>query len=161
MERRLSVGGPGTLPGYDFRDVVGDVGGAPIDYWQCSRQLSGGTEANGAPAECDRIALAQIEFRGRLNVDPFGIFRGDRSFRRRGWGRGTQFVLFADAGRGWQVGQPDGRVTFRKGVLPPLTSFQTDIGLGVVLDDVGLYVSKGLSQSKSPVNFMVRLRPRF
>jgi hypothetical protein len=161
MQRRLSVGGPGTLPGYDFRDVIGDHAGAPIDYWQCSRQLSGGTQANGTPAECDRIALAQIEFRGRLNVDPFGLFGGDRSFRRRGWGRGTQFVLYADAGRGWQVGAPDGRVTFRKGVLPPLSTFQTDMGIGVVLDDVGLYLSKALSQSKSPLNFMVRLRPRF
>jgi hypothetical protein len=58
------------------------------------------------------------------------------------------------------VGDPDDRRVFARGSLPPLSTFRTDVGFGLLLDDVGVYISKAL-QGESPVNFHVRLRPRF
>ena len=107
------------------------------------------------------MALAQVEFRGDLNLDPFGILNEDREWRRRGWGRGAKWVVFADAGRGWLVGPSDGRRFYGSTTLPQLSTFQTDIGAGLLLDDFGLYVAKSLSQAGAPVNFFIRLRPRF
>lgn len=163
LQRRFSLGGPGTMPGYDFRRLNGNrFDPATTDYLGCSG--TGVTDVplpQGAPAECERFALAQVEFRGDLDIDPFGILDQDREWRRRGWGRGTKWVVFADAGRGWLVGTPDGKRTFSKWALPRLSSFQTDVGFGLLLDDVGIYASKALSQGGSPVNFHIRLRPRF
>lgn len=163
MQRRFSLGGPGTMPGYDFRRVNGNrFDPSLIDYLGCGDySVVGIALPQGAPAECERFALAQVEFRGDLDIDPFGILDQDREWRRRGWGRGAQWVVFADAGRGWLVGPGDGRRTFGKSSLPPLSSFQTDVGFGLLLDDFGVYVSKALSQGGAPVNFHVRLRPRF
>lgn len=154
LQRRFGLGGPGTMPGFDFRR--GDI--AALQTLTCGVP---GATPSGIPAECERFALGQVEFRGDLRLDPFGILSEDRDWRRRGWGRGTQWVIFADAGRGWLVGSPDGKQSFGKNEIPKLSSFQTDVGLGIVLDDLGLYVAKAVSQSQAPVNFFVRLRPRF
>ncbi|MBL8984342.1 MAG: BamA/TamA family outer membrane protein [Gemmatimonadetes bacterium] len=159
MQRRFALGGPGTLPGYDFR-LAGLTNG--VDRLQCSDVAgTSGPVPVGSPGECERMALAQVEFRGDLGLDPFGILDEDREWRRRGWGRGAQWVVFADAGRGWLVGPDDGGRTFAKSKMPKLSTFQTDIGLGLVLDDLGLYLAKPLNQPDAPVNFFIRLRPRF
>jgi hypothetical protein len=164
LQRRLSVGGPGSLPGYDFRRTLD--GGA--DVLTCSSvdpSLPGsspGVSVAGFPAQCDRIALAQIEFRGDLRLDPFGIFDDDWRPWRHGYGRGAQWVLFADAGRGWLV-TPAGDVadlTYPRDKFPKAGTFRTDIGVGLVLDQVGFYVAKALSNNHAPVNFFVRLKPR-
>jgi hypothetical protein len=162
MQRRFSLGGPGTLPGFDFRRLQGRFDPSVVDYLTCSNYGVMDTALPvGTPGECERFALAQVEFRGDLDLDPFGILSEDRDWRRRGWGRGTQWVVFADAGRGWLVGAPDDRRTYGKSAIPKLSTFQTDVGLGLVLDDLGLYVAKSVSRSESPVNFFIRLRPRF
>ncbi|MGQ0767179.1 MAG: BamA/TamA family outer membrane protein [Gemmatimonadota bacterium] len=163
MQRRFSLGGPGTMPGYRFRHLEGGMShGSSVDYWHCGRY--DGVEPSsvrGVPAECDRFALAQVEFRGDLDFDPFGLFDDERRWRRRGWGRGAQFVVFADAGRGWLVGSnADGRFVRRSG-FPALSTFQTDVGFGLVLHDVGLYVAKPVSRPDEPANFFLRLRSRF
>ena len=157
MQRRFSVGGPGTLPGYDFRRTAGTP-----DVWQCSTPaLQDASYPVGSPAHCERFALAQVEFRGDMHLDPFGVLDEERERRRAGWGRGTQWVLFADAGRGWLVGANDGGLSYGKGQFPALSTFRTDVGLGLVLDDVGVYVAKSLSDRSAPVNVFVRLKPRF
>ncbi len=163
LQRRFSLGGPGSMPGFDFRRVDGNRRNpATVDYLGCGDySVQDVILPQGAPAECERFALAQVEFRGDLDIDPFGILDQDREWRRRGWGRGARWVVFADAGRGWLVGPTDGRRVFSRGRLPDLSSFQTDVGFGLLLDDIGIYASKALSQSGSPVNFHIRLRPRF
>ena len=163
LQRRFSLGGPGSMPGFDFRRVDGNRRDpATIDYLGCGDySVQDVVLPQGAPAECERFALAQVEFRGDLDIDPFGILDQDREWRRRGWGRGAQWVVFADAGRGWLVGPTDGRRVFSRGRIPGLSSFQTDVGFGLLLDDVGIYASKALTQGGSPVNFHIRLRPRF
>jgi hypothetical protein len=163
MQRRFSLGGPGTMPGYRFRDLEnGRSHGSDVDYWQCGHY--GGAAPSpvaGLPAECERFALFQAEYRGDLHFDPFGLFDDERQWRRRGWGRTTEFVVFADAGRGWLVGPAlDGRYV-GKSEFPKLSTFQTDVGFGLVLDDVGLYVAKAVSQPDQPANFFLRLRSRF
>lgn len=158
VQRRFSLGGPGTMPGYDFRRMQTGA----TDYMMCSTTGPGGNGVPaGRPAECERMALAQVEFRGDFDIDPFGILDDDRTWRRRGWGRGAQWVVFADAGRGWLVGQPSGDRIYGKSELPRLSTFQTDIGFGLILDDLGIYVAKAVSQREAPMNFFVRLRPRF
>jgi hypothetical protein len=161
LERRFSVGGPGTLPGFDFRRLAGRT-----DYWHCSgplrsTTLSGPLYPAGVPAQCERVALGQLEYRGEIHIDPFGVLGEERDRRRRGWGRGAQWVAFADAGRGWLVGPRDGEMRFGRSQVPPLSTFRADVGIGIRLDDIGLYLAKAVSDADAPMNFFVRLRPRF
>jgi hypothetical protein len=150
LERRLSVDGPGALPGFGFRTA-----GAGTDVVTCNQGLG----VPGRPAECDRIALAQIEYRGDLRIDFLGDWTGWP--HRYHSGRGdVQWVFFADAGRGWNVGQPDGSFTYGSGTLPSLSTFRSDFGLGLDFAGFGVYAAKALSNPE-PVTFFVRLRHRF
>ena len=164
LQRRVSVGGPGSLPGYDFRRTP-DGGTDVLTCSSVDPSLPGGSPAAavaGFPAQCDRIALAQIEFRGDLRLDPFGVFDDDWRPWRHGYGRRAQWVLFADAGRGWLV-TPGGDVTdltYPRNKFPKAATFRTDIGVGLVLDQIGFYVAKAVSNKNAPVNFFVRLKPR-
>ncbi len=151
MERRLSVGGPGTLPGYDFRRA-----------WRVNPDVltCGGTALPGAPANCDRVMLFQAEFRGDFNV---GWMRNDArdDWWRPGFNRRAAWVLFADAGRGWNVGAPDLATTYAKDELPPFGTFRADIGAGVDFGSLGLYVAKATTTAREPVNVIVRVQHRF
>lgn len=161
LQRRFSVGGPGTIAGNDFRRFEPGV-----DYWACSGERVDAIPGvplypPGAPAQCERVMLAQVEIRGDLRADPFGVLHGERDQRRFGWGRRTEWVVFADAGRGWLVGPRVGDLQYRDGQFPGLGTFRTDVGIGLRLDDLGLYFAKSLSEHHAPVNFFVRLKPRF
>src|SRR5207302_1904971 len=59
LQRRLSVEGPSLLPGYGFRDLNGSFDGGTCNVGAIP----------GQPAECDRIAVAQVEYRGNLHID--------------------------------------------------------------------------------------------
>ncbi len=150
-QRKFSVGGPGTLPGYAFREMIGNG-----DALQCSR----GVVQNGSPAQCDRIALAQIEMRSRFLA---GVLRDDGpdDWWRPGLNHHADWVLFADAGRGWLVGPSDGSVTYGKSSLPSFGSFKSDVGLGLDFGGVGLYATKALADGNEPVRFFARLQRRF
>jgi hypothetical protein len=150
-ERRLSLGGPGTLPGYDFREAE-----TTPDVLQCSN----GIRQSGTPAQCDRIALVQVELRSRFFA---GSLRDDASddWWRPGLNGRMEWVVFADAGRGWNVGAQNGGVSYPSYLLPPLSSFRTDVGAGIDLGGLGLYVAKAVSDGAEPVQFFVRLARRF
>jgi hypothetical protein len=151
MQRRLSVGGPATLPGYDFRRA-----------WRVDPDVltCGGTNLPGAPALCDRIMLFQAEFRGDFHV---GWVRDDErdDWWRPGLNRRASWVLFADAGRGWSVGAPDLATTYPKNVLPDLSTFRSDIGAGVDFGTVGIYLAKATTTPREPVNVLFRVQRRF
>ena len=151
LERRLSVDGPGALPGYDFH---GSRTG--IDVGTCNA----GVSLPGTPAECDRIALAQIEYRGDLRMD-FSRIWGDWPRYYHGAHGDAVWVLFADAGRGWRVGARDNGLTYSRTTLPPLSTFRSDIGFGLDIQGIGVYAAKSLATPSEPVNFFVRLRHRF
>lgn len=149
LERRLSVDGPGAIPGYDFRSVVvpnvGDCSSGPV---------------LGQPAECDRIVLAQVEYRGDLRFD----FTG----RWPDWPRNyhsehgdVAYVVFADAGRGWLVGSGPGSMALSSTEFPALSTFRTDIGFGLDVAGIGVYAAKSLSTPAQRLNFFFRLRHRF
>jgi len=163
LERRVSVDGPGVMPGFGFR---GDHSGP--DFGTCNIGIS----YPGQPALCDRIALLQAEYRGDLHFD----FRpdweshddatpssGDAAPKARAhhFHRDGTWVVFTDAGRGWLVGAPDGGLTYASGRIPPLSTFRTDIGGGLDFGGIGFYAAKALSTAGEPVRFFIRLRHRF
>jgi hypothetical protein len=155
LQRRFSLGGPGTLPGYDFRGPP-----LPTDLLNCSN----GTVPAGYPAQCERLALGQVEYRGDIHIRVGG--RSDWSFDDRWWdfsfNRTVQWVVFGDMGRGWLVGPTrEGGLQYRSGEFPSLATFRTDVGLGLDLGFLGLYVAKSVSDSDESPNFFVRLRHRF
>ena len=150
MQRRLSVEGPSALPGFDFRDVT-----TTFDTGTCSVG-----SPLGRPAECDRIALAQIEYRGSLSLD-IGDWREDAG-RYIGARSEASWVMFFDAGRGWMVGDPTGDdMTYARDELPDFDTFRTDVGIGFDFGGLGVYAAKALSRSDEPVNFFLRLQRRF
>ncbi|MEJ7809864.1 MAG: BamA/TamA family outer membrane protein [Gemmatimonadaceae bacterium] len=156
LQRRFSMGGVGSLPGFDFRDATG-----PDAAITC-----GGRAQRGRPALCERVALVQAEYRGDLHFtvrerNPGRVIR--RAWRRWvGFDRTGQWVLFADAGRGWLVGSERiGTAQYERGALPPLRTVQTDIGGGLDFQILGFFVAKSTSRSNEKPNFFVRLRHRF
>lgn len=148
LERRLSIDGPGTVPGFDFR------AGDPPDVGTCSSDVA----APGRPAQCERIALAQLEYRKDLRVSVGNGQGGARGMRFRADGA---WLFFADAGRGWLVNAPGHPLDIGRQALPPLSTYRTDIGGGVDFTYFGLYVAKALSAPKEPMNVFIRLRHRF
>jgi hypothetical protein len=112
----------------------------------------------GHPAECERIALVQAEYRGDIFVSLGEPWESDtRHFMnvRRDW----QWVVFADAGRGWLTGPGAGPLAARG--LPSLSSFRSDLGAGLDLGGVGIYAAKGVSTPGEPINVILRLQRRF
>jgi hypothetical protein len=155
LERRFSVGGIGTIPGFDFRKFEPGT----VDVSQCS---NGGQPPPGNPAQCDRIALAQLEYRNELRSSLFD-FLNARPIRLRGIGftvRPTA-VAFVDAGRGWLVGQPSGTLVYSSHSLPRFGTFRTDVGLGLDLGIIGVYAAKAVSSPKEPANVFLRVHRRF
>lgn len=151
LQRKLSVGGPGTIPGYDFRQFYG-----PVDFNLCSERPT----APGAPAECDRAALAQLEYRVDLDLE-----RIQRQLLPGYYGDAA-VVLFVDAGRGWRTGPGDGAdggdpMWYPSGDVPAFNTFRSDVGAGIDFTVFGLYVAKAVSVSREPANFVVRVRHRF
>lgn len=147
IQRQLSLGGVGTLPGYDFReDIPGE------DKLGCH----GVVPAPGKPGECDRIALAQLEYRVDLGLE---------RFRRNVapiWYSEAAVVVFLDAGRGWRVDdRRDQGLGVRGGKFPGLNTFQSDVGAGIDLSLFGVYIAKALSVKNESPNVFVRLKHRF
>ena len=155
LERRFSVGGIGTVPGLDFRKFEPGT----VDVSQCS---DGGQPPAGNPAQCERVALAQLEYRNELRSSLFD-FLNARPIRLRGIGFTVQptVVAFVDAGRGWLVGQPSGTLVYSSRSLPRFGTFRTDVGLGLDLGIIGVYVAKAVSSPKDPANVFLRVRRRF
>jgi hypothetical protein len=148
LQRRFALGGPGSLPGFDFRS------GEDAERLMCTSDAT----LLGAPGQCERLLLAQIEYRGDVEIGPFAGSRGPASW---GLNPDAHWILFVDAGRGWLVGDRAGTMRYPSGRLPPLSTFQTDIGAGLDLGVVGLFIAKALSDADEPPNFFVRVRHRF
>jgi hypothetical protein len=151
LERRLSVDGPGAIPGFGFRSMHDG-----IDTGNCNE----GDGLPGRPAQCERILLGQVEYRGDIKLP---LIRGWQDWPRRyRTSHGdVSWVVFADAGRGWRIG-PHGAngLYYNRGSIPPLSTFRSDVGVGLDVAGVGIYGAKAISSSEPP-NFFVRLRHRF
>jgi len=150
LQRRLSLGYPDPLPGYGFRQ------------FSC-----GGDAALGQPALCDRALVAQAEFRTHLGFDFGPDWASD-------WGdsedhyepfhvSGPDLVLFADAGRAWSVSRDGstGPDIIPADRLPALSTFKTDIGVGLDFGPLGFYLARPLQHADRSVTFTVRMGRRF
>ena len=155
LERRFSVGGIGSIPGFDFRKYQPGT----VDVSQCS---DGGAPPPGNPAQCEREALAQLEYRNELHSSFFD-FLNARPIRLRGIGFTVQptVVALVDAGRGWLVGQPSGTLEYSSRSMPRFGTFRTDLGLGLDLGIIGVYAAKAVSSPKEPANVFLRVHRQF
>lgn len=155
LQRRLSADGYGAVPGFDFR--------SPREAYSTGT-CSGPGAPPGRPAECDRIALGQVEYRGNIHVGWSGDWddasTGAR-LRDRRFSLDGAFVLFADAGRGWLVNTTGTPLSYGRSALPSFSTFRTDVGAGLDFGDFGVFVAKALSVTGEPANVFVRLRHRF
>ena len=148
LERRLSIDGPGTVPGFDFRSGgAGDVG-------TCA---TSGAPA-GRPAQCERIGLAQLEYRSDLRIS---MSYGREAERRTRFRADGAWIFFADAGRGWLVNAPGAALNIGRHDFPALSTYRTDLGAGLDFDLLGIYVAKALSVPQEPLNVFLRVRHRF
>jgi hypothetical protein len=147
-----ALGGPGTLPGYDA--FHGDCG---------ARRATGLHEDDRYfPAYgCDRFALAQVEYRGRLSLD-FGFGEPRHEARRDGWrsmrfDTGPAWAVFMNAGRAWALADPVTGEAESRG-----TGTLVDAGLGVLIGKLGVYAALPLSADvdQSP-RFFLRWGARF
>ncbi len=148
LERRLSIDGPGTVPGFDFRSgVANDVG-----------TCAGASAPAGRPAQCERVGLAQLEYRSDLRISVSEHTSEGRRTRFRADGA---WIFFADAGRGWLVNAPGNPLNIGRHDFPSLSSYRTDIGAGLDFDLFGIYAAKALSVPQEPLNVFLRVHHRF
>lgn len=145
IQRRVSLGGPDLLPGYDFRSFTC----APRGYNDPSE-----------PALCDRMIAAQVEVRTRL-----GLNLGYRVPDKEGGSSGrfigieeADLVFLGDAGKAWLAGDGPGQVPSNR--IPSLDEWKADVGIGLDTGEIGAYLAKGLSGGE-PIKFLVRLQRRF
>jgi two-component system nitrogen regulation response regulator NtrX len=143
LERKLSVTGPGVLPGYEFRESVGGGG----DVMQCT---AAGVVASDNPVMCDRVVLGQLELRTQLASQPFHVFNVPAlRLRSVGFTANPVGVLFVDFGHGWRT----------TSAWP--SAYKSDIGAGLDLGLIGAYVAKAVSDTGEPLRFFIRIRRRF
>ena len=150
LERRLSIDGPGTVPGFAFRSP------AALDVGTCTSQSA----PDGRPAQCERIALGQLEYRNDLHIS-ISDRRDLGSERRTRFRADGQWVFFTDAGRGWLVNSPGNPLNYGRSVFPPLSSYRTDLGLGLDFDRLGIYAVRALSDPEESLRVFVRVHHRF
>lgn len=159
LQRRFSVGGPGTIPGVGFRDA-----NRRPDVFSCA----GAMVPDGVPAQCERVLLLQAEYRDELPYRPGTIFGGTPvRIRSAALTMRPVLVLFADLGRGWLV-TPDPvrsaeqrELLYGKARIPPLPTFSADLGLGVDLGLIGTYVVASITESGAPLRLFLRAGSRF
>jgi hypothetical protein len=145
VQRRVSLGGPDLLPGFDFRAFT------------CAPR---GFSNPATPALCDRMIATQVEVRTRVGLN-LGYRLPDREGARPGRFIGIEeadLVLFSDAGKAWLAGSGPGQVPVNR--LPVLNEWSLDLGLGLDAGEIGAYLAKSVSSDES-VKFVVRLQRRF
>jgi hypothetical protein len=143
VQRRVSLGGPDLLPGYDFR------------AFDCSPS---GFNDPSVPALCDRVVSAQVEVRSRLGLNLGFRTRSANGSRRFIGIEEADLVLFSDVGKGWLAGSGPGQVPVNR--IPSFEEWKVDLGIGLDAGEIGAYLAKGVSEGE-PVKFLVRLQRRF
>jgi hypothetical protein len=145
VQRRVAIGGPDLLPGFDYR------------AYTCAPR---GFSDPAMPALCDRSIVAQVEVRTRLGLN-LGYRMPDREGRGTGRFLGIEeadLVFFSDAGKAWLAGSGPGQVPVAR--IPALKEWALDLGVGLDAGEIGAYLAKSVSTGES-VKFIVRLQRRF
>lgn len=148
LQRRFALGYPDPLPGYDFREM--SCGGAGLP---------------GGPGLCERVLVAQAEFRTHLGFD-FGPdwanvwdYQDEDERYEPFHVSGPDIVVFADAGRAWRTGTGPDRIPSDR--LPALPTFKADLGLGLDFGPIGFYFARAVDTGGRNVTFTVRMGRRF
>lgn len=148
MQRRLSLEGPDPLPGYGFR------------YLACNAAITDSVYVGTLAAACDRVLLAQLEFRGHVSLR--WVYDPERDPDGPGlmtvWFQGLDVVAFVNGGQAWLVGSGAGQ--FASDEIPPLRDWLADLGLGIDWGGLGIYVAKAVT-AREPVRVILRLDHRF
>lgn len=163
-QRQHALGGEGSLPGYALfsRDC-----GARRSRVYRETGIDQGAEDPRTPYfpsyGCDAVALFQAEYRGDLDFrfhwsgrpwdDEDDADAEDYSASDLGWSASPDWAVFLDAGRGWAFERD--RLLGRRN-----EDFVLDLGVGLVLDGIGIYAAVPL-RGEGGVNFFVRLGARF
>lgn len=158
MQRRVSVSGIDALPGFDFRRTI-----ANPDAGTCATGDDAVYVQLGRPAQCDRILLLQAEWKGDFRIRLFGDgdHFGDRRWSISRLGGDGSWVVFANTGRGWLVGDSPNAGLSRTGKLPSLSTWRSDLGGGFDFGNFGVYLAEAVSQGGLQPNVYVRLGHRF
>jgi hypothetical protein len=140
-----TLGGAGSLPGYPaFRVDCGAraIAAVPTDL--------GNGQPFFASYGCDRIALAQVEYRGGFGIH----FDDDDDLHWNGWNvdMSPDWIVFFDAGRAWSYSGAGG---------PGVGRTLKDAGVGIVLGGIGVFGAVPLTGEDRPLRLFVRLGPRF
>ena len=148
LQQRLSIGGSDPLTGYGFRHSA------------CNGDIIDPAFAGTRLAACDRVILAQAEYRGHLSLHwSYGSSAPeDEAAKSLFTLQGPDLVVLADAGQAWLVGSGPGRLPADR--LPTLGSWLADLGLGIDWGGLGLYVAKAVTAGE-PLRFTLRLDHRF
>jgi surface antigen Omp85-like protein len=148
LQRRWSIGGPDPLAGYGFRHSA------------CNGDIIDPAFASSAVAACDRVILAQAEYRGHISLHwSYGAAAPeDEAAKSLLTLQGPDLVVLADAGQAWLVGNGPGRLPADR--LPTLGSWLADLGLGVDWGGFGMYFAKAVTAGE-PLRFTLRLDHRF
>jgi hypothetical protein len=152
-----ALGGEGSLPGYKPMSV--DCGARAQTY---SVFRGGEDHTSRTPAfagyGCDRVALFQVEYRGDLSFN-FDVGPDDEWNDEWSWYPVIDFTpswsVFFDAGRGWSLADGDPASLWHD------TETFTDVGLGLLLGDLGLYWAWPLKGEDRGLNFFIRIDHRF
>ena len=116
IQRRVSLGGPDLLPGYDFRAFT------------CAPR---GSSTPPQPALCDRSIAAQVEVRTRLGLNlgyPAAVTPEARTGRFIGIEE-ADLVFLSDAGKAWLAGDGPGQVPVNR--IPRSDEWKADVGVGL------------------------------
>ncbi|MGE0354956.1 MAG: BamA/TamA family outer membrane protein [Gemmatimonadales bacterium] len=144
VQRRVSLGGSDLLPGYAFR---------------ASTCLPAGAGDPASAALCDRLLVAQAEFRARLNVGVGFHFREREGAPERFIGIDqADFVVFTDAGKAWLSGDGPGRVPDNR--IPAFKEWKADAGVGLDLGNLAVYLARALTDGE-PLRLAFRIKRRF
>jgi hypothetical protein len=139
--RQQSLGGEGSLPGYELHDF--DCGGHDSTV-----SGSGYVSYYG----CDRLLLFQMEYQSDFRW----LSRIGRNVGRDfGLLDNIKWVLFFDTGRTWNERETRGS----RGLGSD--DFVADAGFGLRFGTLGVFWAAPLSANRGAMNFFVRLGPRF
>ncbi|MFW5950884.1 MAG: BamA/TamA family outer membrane protein [Gemmatimonadota bacterium] len=140
-QRQHVLGGEGTLPGYDRFAFDCSAREAPL--------VDGFLPYYG----CDRSVLLQAEARFSLASNGLGI--GRRLGLDFDLVSSPELVVFADAGRAWIE-----RESLGERLETGPSRLHYDLGAGIRLGRLGLYIAAPLSGDGGGPNFFIRLGPR-
>lgn len=145
MQRRLSLGGPGVLPGDAFRQV------------NCP---STGPTLPSEASLCDRTIFFQAEYRHRLNLGwHVTITKPTEDNPGRVAGvQGADLVFLSDVGTAWLTGTGPSRVPNDR--LPSADYWSADIGVGIDFGFLAAYLAKSVTDD-GPLRLSLRLQRRF